>query len=81
MKKSTLIQIAIMILLIIILFVIVKLTINEMSYDIDVKEKERIGGFKESKVEANIEKETTAENVEVGVTITEENIDLSNYST
>lgn len=80
MKKSTIIQIATMILLIIILFVIVKLTINEMNSNIDIKEKERIGGFKESPVEENIEKETTAENVEAGVTITEENIDLSQYS-
>lgn len=80
MKKSTLIQIAIIIVLAIILGVFIKLTINEMNTSVMEQSRGKMGELGGKPDEETVEKETTAENVETGVIVSEENIDLSKYS-
>ena len=76
MKKSTLVQIIIIIVLAIILGALVILAINE----INSGKNKRGNEFRERPKEETIEKETTAESIETGAIVTEKDIDLSDYS-
>lgn len=80
MKKLTLIQIFTIVVLIVILGVLLALIMSEMKGDMIRKDEGPMGEFGGNPIEETIEKETSAESVETGVIVTEENIDLNNYS-
>lgn len=77
MKKSTLIQIIVIVILAIFLGITIKLTIDEMKSE---QGKGRMNEFRGMHDEEKSEKETTAENIDTGEIVTDKNINLSEYS-
>lgn len=75
MKKSLIIEIAVIIVLVIILGVIIGLFVKEKNSNIFP-----MGDGKEFKMEENKEKETTADDVDVGETANSKQINLSEYN-
>ncbi|MBO5476873.1 MAG: carbohydrate-binding domain-containing protein [Clostridia bacterium] len=77
MNKSTIIQIVIIVVLVVILISLIKITTDEMGMN---QRFEEMMGQNGGMFEEDVEKDTSADDVESGESVTEKNINLNNYN-
>lgn len=81
MKKTTLLQVIVIVILLIVLGVLIKLTINEINTSVPGRDRGEMENMGQMPIEEEEEEDTKAEDVEEGIIVTDTEIDLSKYST